>query len=389
MEPVMRRFMEKHGIDAGALGAIWNGTIVYNKPFGWMDKSRTIGIRNDVMMRVASLTKLVTAAAVRKLEEGGRITLNDRVFDVGQPGGGILELQPWPSIGDPCIADITVNHLLRHRGGFVSNKDVDRDYTFQAIEIAKRLNISSPPGREMMIRYALGQKLECVPGQQYKYSNIGYMALGLVIEKSSGMRYLDYIREYVSAPLCISTHDVIQGRTQRDDRNEREPWYDSNELVSARNVFDPDGPRVCWPDGGWHLEAFLSHCGLVMTMEAMLKFADGHFIRYDTSNIGRRWTRSMTIERTTPKCDPPFGSLDGTSTVAVQPSSDLTYVVMFNRRPPHGAGWNAYWRELCPTIESLLVGLKRRPTPAKRRVGQRVQPKKRARRARKARSGSS
>ena len=108
MEPVMRRFMEKHGIDAGALGAIWNGTIVYNKPFGWMDKSRTIGIRNDVMMRVASLTKLVTAAAVRKLEEGGRITLNDRVFDVGQPGGGILELQPWPSIGDPCIADITV-----------------------------------------------------------------------------------------------------------------------------------------------------------------------------------------------------------------------------------------------------------------------------------------
>ena len=54
---VMRRFMENHCIGAGALGASWNGTIVYNEAFGWMDESRTIAIRNDVMMRIASLTK--------------------------------------------------------------------------------------------------------------------------------------------------------------------------------------------------------------------------------------------------------------------------------------------------------------------------------------------
>ena len=303
------------------------------------------------------------------------------MFDIGQRGGGILQLEPWPTIGDPRIADITVDHLLHHRGGFVSNTDPSRDCTFQSIEIAKRLNVDSPPGRELMMRYALGQKLEGVPGQQFAYSNIGYMALGLVVERASGLSYLEYIRESIFAPLRISTHDVIQGRTQREDRNEREPWYDSSALAPARNVFDPDGPGVCWPDGGWHLEAFLSHGGLVMTMEAMLKFADAHFMRYD-SNVGRRWTPSMSIGRTTPKHDPPFGSLDGTSTVVVQPSSDLTYVVMFNRRPPPCAAWNAYWRELCPTIENLLAGFRRRSAPAKSRVGQRVQPKRRQRRKR-------
>ena len=222
VEPAMRQFMTEQNIGAGVLGVMWKGEIIYNKPFGWMDKSHTIGIRHDVMMRVASLTKPITAAAIRKLEACGVLTLDQRVFDVGQPGGGILQLEPWPSVGDPRIADITVGHLLRHRGGFPTNEDIARDPSFQSIEIANRMKVKSPPGREMMMRYALGQKLDCIPGERDAYSNIGYLALGLVIERASRMEYLKYIQDHVFATLRISPDDVIQGRTRTDDRSDRD-----------------------------------------------------------------------------------------------------------------------------------------------------------------------
>ena len=56
----------------------------------------------------------------------------------------------------------------------------------------------------------------------------------------------------------------------------REPWYDAPRLT--HNVFDPNGPRVTWPDGGWHAEAKLAEAGLVATARALLEFADEYVV---------------------------------------------------------------------------------------------------------------
>ena len=66
---------------------------VYEKSFGWKDQGQRTALPQNVMMRLASITKPITGAAIRKLENEKLLNLDDYVFNLGQPGGGILTLR--------------------------------------------------------------------------------------------------------------------------------------------------------------------------------------------------------------------------------------------------------------------------------------------------------
>ena len=323
---LLQQFIDEHDIGAAALGVMEQGEVIYDGAVGFMDPQRQVPVAQDVIMRIASVTKPVTAAAIRRLVADGMLALDDRVFDLGQSGGGLLALDPFPTLGDSRLAEITVQHLLEHRGGW--DRDVAPDWAFREIQIAAAMSVPSPPGRANTVRYVLGQPLQFDPGSRRAYSNIGYMVLGLLIEEVSGQDYMTYVRENILAPLGIATGDVIPGRTLPADRSEREPWYDSRGLSPARNVFDPGGARVPWPDGGWHHEAKIGHGGLVASTRAILAFLDAYVVFGD--NIGHRrrggegsgWWAYHT------------GSLSGTNTLAFQSGNGVSYVIHFNRRLP-------------------------------------------------------
>lgn len=320
---LLEDFTEEHGIGAAALGVMWNGDIVHEGVTGFMDAGRGIPVTPDVMMRIASVTKPITAAAVRRLAADGLLGLDDRVFDLGQPGGGLLALDPFPALGDPRLRAITVLHLLQHRGGW--DRELASDWVFREIEIAEAMLVPSPPGRRNTVRYVLGQPLQFDPGSRRAYSNVGYLVLGLLVERLSGQDYMSYVRENILAPLGVPAGDVIQGRTFPEDRSEREPWYDSG--GAARNVFDPAGPPVRWPDGGWDLEAKIGEAGLVASTRALLRFLDRYEVWGDDIGLPRRkegegsgWWRYHS------------GNLSGTNALAYQRGSGINYVVLFNRR---------------------------------------------------------
>lgn len=340
-DSLMVEFTEKQRIGAAALGIMKDGVVVYDRAFGWMDRDRAIPIRQDVMMRLASVTKPITAAAIHELVRDGALELDAFVFDLGQPGGGLLDVAPFPSLGDVRLREITVRHLLMHRGGW--DRDAVGDLAFREIEIAQAMSIPSPPGRRNTVRYILGQPLQFDPGSQHAYSNVGYMVLGLVIEEVSGNDYMDHVLEAVLAPLGIRSDDVIRGRTFPKDRDEREPWYDDDRLT--RNVFDPGGPRVRWPDGGWDHEAKVGHGGLVTSTRPMLSFLDVYQVAGD--DIGTRRRRGAE----------PFrwrwnhtGSLPGTDTVARQRWDGVNYVVLFNRRLRTEPSYKTQIRDLIDDI---------------------------------------
>ena len=147
-------------------------------------------------MRRASVTKPITAATIRKLARDGMLALDDRVFDLGQTGGSLLRIDPYPRPGDARLADITVLQLLQHRGGW--DREVAPDFAFREIEIATALSVASPPGRENTLRFVLGQPLQFSPGSMRAYSNIGYLVFGLVIEEVSGKDFT--VRFFVGGP---------------------------------------------------------------------------------------------------------------------------------------------------------------------------------------------
>ena len=111
-DDAMLAFMDEKGIEAGLLGVMKDGVVVLERGYGWQDSGHAEGLPATAMMRIASVTKPLTAAAIRRLVDQGLIGLDDYVFDLGQAEGGLLGLTPFLSLGDARLADITVQHLL-------------------------------------------------------------------------------------------------------------------------------------------------------------------------------------------------------------------------------------------------------------------------------------
>ncbi|MDQ3382534.1 MAG: beta-lactamase family protein [Actinomycetota bacterium] len=139
-------------------------------------------LRAGHLFRIASHSKTFTATAVMQLVEQGRLRLDD-------PVGGHL-----PELADSTLADRTIGELLAHGGGVVRDT---HDSDFWLLE-------APFPDRESLIA-ACHDAADVLPAnQQFKYSNIGYGILGLVLESVTGTGYADHVIEHVVRPLGLT-----------------------------------------------------------------------------------------------------------------------------------------------------------------------------------------
>ncbi|WP_091852305.1 serine hydrolase domain-containing protein [Marinobacter segnicrescens] len=149
----------------------------------------------DTRFRYASTTKTVTAAAVIDLINQGKLALGDAIIDV-------LELEG--ELSDPRIADITIEHLLSHRGGW------DRERTQDVMFLINR-----KPWCPDYPQKLLDSSLMYDPGEAEHYSNLGYCLLGLAIEKVSGQSYREFMASHYD--FGESTLEFIDGPFRADE----------------------------------------------------------------------------------------------------------------------------------------------------------------------------
>ena len=322
LDQLMQDTMADNGITAGVLAVGFDDRVAYVRSFGWDDRERTTPLPVNAKLRLASVSKPITATIVRRLIADGQLSLSDKAFDVGQPGGGILQLDPFPSLGDPRIADITVSNLLLHRAGW--NRDLVGNHAFREIQIASEMGVPSPPGPANMMRWVLGQPLQFAPGAQYAYANLGYTTLGLIIEEVTGNTYEEEV-ERLFANLGYPGLVEI-GRTFAADQDPLEPWYDQEDIGFTQNVFDPAGPWVRWPYGGWGQEGLSSMGGLIAPAEPLLALAD-NVVLFGSSS-GSPLPGAITPSFVSAHS----GSLPGTDTVVWQRGQTLRVAVLFNHR---------------------------------------------------------
>lgn len=194
MDSEIERFRNKWEIKGISLAITRHDSLLYAKGFGWADEEVGAKMETSSMMRIASASKLVTATAIMKLLEQGRLRLDSKVF--GEKG--LLNDTAFTNaMRDRRMVDITVDDLLQHKGGFTLGAG---DPMFNTADIMEVKHLKTPPTNPELVKIVLGRRLGFTPGSGRRYSNFGYMLLSLVIEKVTGMSYWDFVTKEILEP---------------------------------------------------------------------------------------------------------------------------------------------------------------------------------------------
>lgn len=265
-DELMTSFLAENKVPGAALAVTYRGKLAYARGFGYADTDAKEPVRPAALFRVASVSKPITAVAVMRLVQQGKLGLDDEV-------AGRLKLTAFVPPGaeaDPRWERVTVRQCLQHTGGW------DRDKSFDPIgrprEIAKSLGTRLPVTPEHVVRYMMGRPLDFDPGARHAYSNLGYLVLGRVVEAVTGQPYEAYVRKEVLAPLGVKSARL--GRALAENRLEGEVrYYDRGGRFGPAVVPPRVGQPVPFPYGAENFEAFEAHGGWVASAVDLVKFA--------------------------------------------------------------------------------------------------------------------
>jgi CubicO group peptidase (beta-lactamase class C family) len=218
MDKKIRNYMRQWQIKGASLAIMRNDSLLYAKGYGWADQVEGVEMEPSHILRMASVSKLITAVGIMVLQDRDSLSIKDTVFG---PNGILNDSLFNAVIKDRNHHKITVEHLLRHQGGFY------RDPLFSSNDVRNQMQLDHPPVKEDFYRLVLSHKLRFMPGEWEKYSNFGYLLLSEIIEKVSGRPYEEFIREEVLRPAgCYDMH--IAG-SYYSDRFDNEVRYYTHE----------------------------------------------------------------------------------------------------------------------------------------------------------------
>lgn len=185
-----KKYEIDHIIKAYADISKFNGTafihdqnkVIFERSYGWQDAEKKILNHNNTVYQIASLTKSFTALIIIKLSEEAKLSVKDPIskYIPDYPRGN----------------DITIEHLLTHSSGIyepLRNKEY-----FRLLHTREMI----PKG--MAISFFKDEPLDFEPGTKFLYTNSGYILLGTIIEKITGISYEDAVRKMILIPLKMT-----------------------------------------------------------------------------------------------------------------------------------------------------------------------------------------
>ena len=162
-----------------------DGQPQFARAYGFADAAKTVKNRVDTKFNLGSINKVFTQVAIAQLAADGKLSLGDTVRK---------HLPDYPS---PVADKITIQQLVEFRSGLGD---------FFGPEF-----LAAPPSKIRKLSDYLplfvNKPLLFEPGTERRYSNAGYIVLGLIIERVSGQSYFDYVREHVFKPAGMRDSD--------------------------------------------------------------------------------------------------------------------------------------------------------------------------------------
>jgi CubicO group peptidase (beta-lactamase class C family) len=236
------RELEEQDRFSGVVSITQGDRELYTGEYGYA--SRAWKIRNTLETRfdTASITKLFTAVAVLQLIDKKHLTFNTGVVD-------LLNLR------DTAISrEVTVFHLLTHSSGIGDDADEEAGESYEALWKNKP-NYAVTETADFLPQF-IHKPANFPPGQGCRYCNCGYVLLGLLVEKISGMKYRDYVRQNIFAKAGMHHSDFFRmDRVHENVAEGNDPLRDeAGHLVGwKKNIYSY--PPIGSPDGGAHVTA--------------------------------------------------------------------------------------------------------------------------------------
>lgn len=212
-ETEIKEMMKEMDVVGLSVAVVKKGKIVYNNSFGLKDIATNTPLANNDIFRIASISKSFSATAIMQLMEAKKLSLDD---DFSKLVGFTVRNPKFPQ------TVITLRMIMSHTAGI---NDSQGYFTLDVINPAKGANYTKCYN-------------DYEPGTNYQYCNLDYNMTGTVIERISGERFDNYIRNHILRPLklyggyCVDSLDANLFVTIYD--------YDSTKkLVPSPGAYDP------------------------------------------------------------------------------------------------------------------------------------------------------
>lgn len=181
--------LSKSKIPGAVISVVKDGEIFFSKGYGYIDLENKIPADADTsLFRVASLSKLITATAAMQLYEQGALDINEDVNKY---------LTDW-QIENPYSEPVTPARMMMHTDGT----------TQRLIGLGARTKQKMQPLGQYISQYM--PSINYTPGKFYSYSNHSIALLGYLVEKISGMPFVEYADKKIFQPLEMSNSTFEQ-----------------------------------------------------------------------------------------------------------------------------------------------------------------------------------
>ncbi len=219
----------------GSILVAQKGEIILEKGYGWRNFITRAQNDSNSVFQIGSLTKPFTAMVILKLQEDGKLSVNDH----------INKYFPQQKDGD----QITIQNLLDHTSGLNNFTDI--------IGPEDSAIISHPVSQQRVMDIFNKKPPAFKPGTKFEYCNSGYFLLGVIIEKVTGMSYEQAVRQLIFSPLrmnhtgfdFINFHSGSKTTgylTADADKPEPAVLMDSTVTYSAGAIYSTTGDLYKW-----------------------------------------------------------------------------------------------------------------------------------------------
>lgn len=181
IDAIAQGVLVQRGVPSASVAVVQDGKLVYTHAYGLAHISPNKSATPEMRYSIGSISKQFTAAAILMLQEEGKLKLDD---PVGKYVPGLTR-------GD----EVTIREILSHTSGY-------QDYWPEDYLMTPMMKPAT--AQEIMDKWAK-KPLDFEPGTQWQYSNTNFVIAGMIVEKVSGEKLMDFLEEHIFHPLGMKS----------------------------------------------------------------------------------------------------------------------------------------------------------------------------------------